>query len=97
MSYVRKSMRGVVVALIGVTALAIVAVWQFYLFVNFTGANGIVDAQGGRAHLWVAIIAAVLACLASFFVFSVFLRYDRDDEIHITAPPQERAVRTRGK
>lgn len=96
MSYVKKSMRGVVVALIGVTALVAVAVWQFYLFVNFTGTNGILDAQGGRTHLWVAIVAAVLACLASFFVFSVFLRYDRDDEIHITGPPQAR-VPVRGK
>jgi hypothetical protein len=27
----------------------------------------------------------VCACVASFFVFSVFLRHDTDDELHITS------------
>jgi hypothetical protein len=86
-SYVRKSIRGIVATIIGVTVLIPIAIWQFYLFVSFKGTNGILDAQGGRAHLWVALVAAVLACFASFVVFSVFLRYDKDDEMHITSSP----------
>jgi len=85
MSYVRKSITGVWATSIGVVLLGAIAVWQFYLFVTFAGTNGTLDAQGGRGHLWVAIISAVFACFAAFFIFSVFLRYDRDDEIHITS------------
>jgi hypothetical protein len=61
------------------------AVWQFYLFVTFKGTNGILDGHGGSGHFWVAIISSILASVAGFFVFSVFVRYDRDDEMHITS------------
>jgi hypothetical protein len=85
MSYVRKSITGVWATSIGIVLLGAIAVWQFYLFATFEGTNGVLDARGGRGHLWVAIISSVFACFAAFFVFSVFLRYDRDDEIHITS------------
>ena len=87
MSYVRKSISGVWATSIGVVLLGAIATWQFYLFVTFK-TNGIADTQGGQGHMWVAIIAAVFACLAGFFVFSVFLRYDREDEMHITSAPR---------
>jgi hypothetical protein len=32
-----------------------------------------------------AIALGVIACIATFFVFSVFMRHDRDDELHITS------------
>ena len=83
MSYVRKSIFGVWATSIGVGLLGAMAVWQFYLFVTFKGTNGILDAHGGSGHFWVAIISSILACVAGFFVFSVFVRYDRDDEMHI--------------
>jgi hypothetical protein len=82
MSYVRKSITGVWATSIGVVLLGAIAVWQFYLFVTSEGATGILS---GRGHLWLAIVSAVFACIAAFFVFSVFLRYDRDDEMHITS------------
>jgi len=85
MSYAKKSLAGVTATMIGVAVLLAIAVWQFYLFVTFKGTDGIVDTQGGRGHLWVAVIAAVFAAVAGFVVFSVFLRYDRDDEMHITS------------
>jgi hypothetical protein len=85
MSYIKKSLAGVTATMIGVAALLAIAMWQFYLFVTFKNASGILDMQGGRGHLWAAVIAAVLACVAGFVVFSVFLRYDRDDEMHITS------------
>ena len=72
-------------AVIGLAAFAAVSAWQFYLFVIFKGANGIVDLQGGAVHLWLAIGAALIACLIGFLVFSKLLRYDTRKELHITS------------
>ena len=87
MSYVRKSLGSVLASIGGVTLIAALAVWQFYQFVTFKDAGRVTDVQGGSLHLWLAIGAALIACVAGFFVFSVFLRYDRDDEMHITSTP----------
>ncbi len=81
----RKSPANILAAVIGVTSIAAIAIWQFYLFVTFKNAQGLVDVQGGTQHLWWAIGAALIACLAGFLVFSVFVRYDKDNEIHITS------------
>ena len=80
----RKNLRSVV---IGVMALAAVAVWQFYAFVTFNGKTGLVDTQGGRLHLWVAIGFGLIACVVAVIFFSAFLRYDASDEMHITSQP----------
>jgi hypothetical protein len=85
MSYIRKSLTNVLAAVIGVMLIAAIAIWQFYLFATFRNAQGIMDAQGGTYHLWWAIAAAMIACLSGLFVFSVFLRYDSDEELHITS------------
>ena len=85
MSNIRKSLTNVLAAVAGVIAIATVAVWQFYLFVTFRNSQGIMDVQGGTNHLWWAIGVGLIACLASFLVFSVFLRYDKDNEMHITS------------
>ena len=85
MSYAKKNSRkvfGSIAVIMGVTAIA---VWQFYRFVTFTNEQGVVDLQGGRGHLWWAIAMAVVACVAAFVVFSVFMRHDTDDELHITS------------
>ncbi|MDQ3688242.1 MAG: hypothetical protein M3430_21975 [Acidobacteriota bacterium] len=85
MSNIRKSLATVLAAVTGVIALAAIAIRQFYLFVIFRDSQGIVDVQGGTHHLWWAIGVGLIACLASFLVFSVFLRYDKDNEMHITS------------
>lgn len=85
MSQVRKSITGVWATIISVALLATIAVYQFYLFVNFKGTSGILDVQGGRGHLWLAFIVAGFACFAAFFVFSAFLHHDRDEVMHITS------------
>ena len=82
--YIRKSSTSVLTALIGVIALVMLAVWQFYLFVVFKESSGIANAPGGMLHLWLAIGITLIACI-SFFVFSIFLRHDRDDELNITS------------
>jgi len=87
MSYVRKSLGNVLLSVGGVMLCAALAVWQFYAFATFKGPSGGVDLQGGATHLWLAIVAALVACSLGYFVFSVFLRYDRDDEMHITSTP----------
>jgi hypothetical protein len=84
MSYIRKSLSNVLVSIMVVMAAAAIAIWQFYRFVTFSDVRGIVDMQGGTAHLWWAIGAALFACLAGYVVFSVFLRQEKEDVIHIT-------------
>ena len=86
MSY-QKSGKRVLSAAIGVISIATLAIWQFYLFVTFKNAEGVVDVQGGTYHLWWAVGLALIACIGSFLFFSVFLRYDRNDEMHITSLP----------
>lgn len=73
-----------------VAALAAIALWQFYVFVTFKDAAGLVDVQGGSIHLWSAIILGLTACSGAIFGASFFLRYDRNDEMHITSPPAPR-------
>ncbi|HKZ78635.1 MAG TPA: hypothetical protein VJ124_10055 [Pyrinomonadaceae bacterium] len=85
MSHVRKSLTNVLASIIGVILVAAIALWQFYLFATFKNSKGIVDLQGGTHHLWWAIAMTLIACIVGFAVFSVFLRYDQDDEMHITS------------
>jgi hypothetical protein len=79
MSYVRKNMKNVAGSIVGVVVVAAIAVWQFYLFATFK------DVDGGTGHLWFAIAMAILASGAAFLVFSMFVRHDTDDDLHITA------------
>lgn len=71
---------------IGVVVVATISLWQFYMFVVFKDANGVADAQGGTIHLWLAIGLALLACVGVFFLVSGLLRYDHQNEMHITSP-----------
>lgn len=82
---IRKSPTNVLAAVIALMSIAAVAIWQFYLFATFRNSQGLVDAQGGTHHLWWAIAAGLIACLAGVFVFSVFVRYDETNEMHITS------------
>ncbi len=88
MSYAGRNVKNLYMSIAGVIVLAAIGIWQFYQFVNFKDARGIADLQGGSVHLWWAIAMAVFACIAGVLVFSVFLRYDTEDELHITAPPR---------
>lgn len=86
----RKSNKNIVLAVTAVTTATAIALWQFYTFVTFRSAAGEIDIQGGRKHLWWAIGFALIAFVAAFFFASVFLRYNRNDELHITSPPARR-------
>lgn len=80
----KKSRTNILTGLFSVLALAGLGIWQFYQFVTFKSVAGIVDLQGGTHHLWWAIGLGLTAFIVAFLFFSVFLRYDRSDEIHIT-------------
>ncbi len=84
MSY-RKSRRRIWSGITGLMLITALAVWQFYRFVTFETAEGVADVQGGTHHLWWAIGLGLTAFIAAFLFFSVFLRYDRSDEMHITS------------
>jgi hypothetical protein len=86
MSNIKKSMANGLFATAAVAVIALVAAWQFYLFATFKNAQGIADPNGGGTyHLWLAIAAALVACVAGFIVFSISVGYDKDDEMHITS------------
>jgi polyferredoxin len=85
MSYVRKNSRKIGASILAIVVVLMLSIWQFYLFVSFKDRSGVLDAQGGTHHLWWAIAMVVLACLAGFFVFSVFVQHDTDDDLHITS------------
>ena len=77
-----------VLSVVGLTALAAISAWQFYVFASFKDASGAVDAQGGTLHLGLAIGMAALVCVGGFFFFSRLLRYDQRNEMHINSPGQ---------
>jgi Kef-type K+ transport system membrane component KefB len=86
MSYARKNIKNVTGSILGVIVVAGIALWQFYLFVTFK------SPQGGSGHLWWALAMAVLACGAAFLVFSVFIRHDTDDDLHITSTGRSTSI-----
>jgi len=81
----KKSRTNILAGVVSVLALAGIGIWQFYQFVAFKNASGVVDLQGGTHHLWWAIGLGLTAFIVAFLFFSVFLRYERSDEIHITS------------
>ena len=87
----RKSKKNILMVVTVVGGLAAMALWQFYVFVTFKDATGVVDVQGGSTHLWAAILFGLAACIGAILSASFFLRYDRNDEMHITSPPAPRA------
>jgi hypothetical protein len=79
----RKNSTKMIGAILGIMALAVLAVWQFYLFVTFKDQNGAIATQGGTSHLWWAIGMALLSCVASFVVFSAGAQHHREDDLHV--------------
>ena len=88
----RNNRKIVLFAIIVVTSTVAIAVWQFYMFATFKNANGISDAQGGTQHFWWAVGLGLLAFTIAFLFFSVFLRYDTNDETHITSRPSRKRL-----
>ena len=85
MSYATKNLKNVMASIAGLVVVAAIGVWQFYEYVTFKDAAA--SADGGGIHLLLAIVMAVFACFIGFLVFSIFLRHDTDDDLHITFAP----------
>ncbi len=85
MSRIKKSMTNGWIATAMVGAIAVIAVWQFYLFATFRNSQGVFDAGGGNVHLWLAVGAAAVACAVGFLAFSVSVGYDEADDMHINS------------
>lgn len=63
-------------------AAAIVAIWQFLVFVTYKDVRGMPDMMAGTNHLWLAIVASVVACACAIFFYT---RHSKPaEEIHIT-------------
>ena len=77
-----KNSGNLMLGIIGL-GMAAIATWQFYQFVAFKNSQGFLEAQGGSLHLWMAIGAAIIACLCAFV--SIFRRINKTEEIHITS------------
>ena len=85
MSRIKKSMTNGWIAAAVVGALAVIAVWQFYLFATFKDSRGVFDAGGGMVHLWVALGAAAAACAAGFLAFTVSVGHNEANDMHINS------------
>ena len=86
-----------VIAVISLATFVAISAWQFYVFAIFKSANGAVDLQGGAVHLWLAVGAALIACVIAFLLFSRLLRYDNRSELHIASPGHPLGVGQTGK
>lgn len=80
-----KRVRNVFLTVGASFVFATLAIWQFYQYVTFRGPEGAVDLQGGHLRFWLAIGLGLIACVIAFWSFSVWMRYDRGDEMHITS------------
>ena len=80
-----QSNRSLRTILVGVCALStLVALWQFYRFVQFRDVAGGFAPQGGTLILLLAVGAAVVACAAGGYVAFSVVNHDKEDVMHIT-------------
>ena len=93
MSYAKKNSTRVIGSLLLLLSVVVIAIWQFYKYVTFSDSSGVLKVEGGSIHLMFAVIMSALACVIAFLVFSVFLSYDREDELHITFAPAPRHLK----
>jgi len=65
------------VALVSLLVMAIVAGRQLFLFTAIP--QGLMDPTGARGHLWLALSAAMVACIVGGLMILFFLRQDRNE------------------
>jgi len=81
-----------VAAVVGLLVMAIVVSRQLFLFTVFRDSQGFLDSQGGRYHLWLSIIAAVIACIAGALMFYFFGRHNRNEWSQALKAPLQPAI-----
>jgi hypothetical protein len=87
MSYLNKRQAQFAAAVAGIFVLAIIASRQLYLFVVFRNQQGLLDSQGGRLHLWLAGVAALLACIAGGLMLLFFMGRGKSERSELPASP----------
>jgi hypothetical protein len=83
MNHPNKSLRTLLTGLCAISAL--VAFWEFYQFVQFRNQSGGVEPLGSTSSLWIAVVAAVVACLAGAYVVFSTVNHSDEDVMHITS------------
>lgn len=81
MSFINKRLMRIAVAVVGTFVMAMIASRQLYLFSVFRDTSGILDPQGGAHHLWLAIGAALIACMVGGLMFLFMLRRGGKEDI----------------
>ena len=81
MSFINKRLIRIVAAVVGMFAMAMIASRQLYMFSVFRDASGILNSQGGAHHLWLAIGAALIACLAGGLMSYFMLRRGGKEDV----------------
>ena len=89
MSYIKQSQIKFVAAMVGMLVMAIIASRQLYLFVVFRNADGLLDPQGGRYHLWLAAGAILIAAIAACLMFLFFLGRGKSERPEVSVSPRE--------
>jgi hypothetical protein len=75
-----------VMALVGLVAMLLVASRQLFLFVVMRDPAGL-SITGGRSHLWLAVTAGVIACVASGLMFYFFGRHENSKWSKVVMTP----------
>lgn len=73
MKYIKQSATKFLAAAALMIVMVIAASWQFYHFIIFRNAGGLLDAQGGKYHLWLALGAILTAAIAACLMFLFYL------------------------
>lgn len=87
MGYSQKTSTVTFLSLALLVSMVSLASWQFYKYATFQHDNGLANIDGGGSHLVVALLLTISACVLGFFMASRLLRYNAEQELHITAPP----------
>jgi hypothetical protein len=83
MSDIKQSQTKFVAAMVGMFVMAIIASRQLYLFVVFRNADGLLDPQGGRYHLWLALGAILISAMAACLMFLFFLGHGKSERLEV--------------
>src|SRR6185503_14562614 len=75
-----------VMALVGLVAMLLVASRQLFLFIVMKDPSGL-SMAGGNSHVWFAVIAAVIACVAAGLMFFFFGRHENSKWSKVVMTP----------
>jgi hypothetical protein len=73
MRLIKRRRTKFVAAVVGVIAMTIAASRQLYLSVLFGSSPDLASAPGGKYHLWLALGALLMTCVASGLTFFFFI------------------------